>query len=243
MSESPYRTIGTLTPGGIVAICDHASNRVPGDIGLGIAPELLDKHIAWDIGTAGVMERLARRHAIPGLLANVSRLVVDLHREEDSRGLIPESSDGHLIPGNIGADRQARLDRFHHPYHRAMEEWLAAADPRLILAIHSFTPTMESKPGAERPWQVGLLYNEDNRAARHAMRSFEELGCMVGDNQPYSGRQLNATMNRHAEAHGRPYCTIEIRNDLIADETGQARWAAIIADVAQRVALALDRDT
>ena len=60
----------------------------------------------------------------------------------------------------------------------------------------------------------------------------------VGDNEPYSGKQLNATMNRHAEANGRPYCAIEIRNDLIATETGQARWAAIIADVAGRVKLA-----
>ena len=239
MSEPAFRTIGTPAPRGIVAVCDHASNYVPQDIELGIGPDLLEKHIAWDIGAAGVVERLARRFNIAGFLAEVSRLVIDLHREEDSPGLIPDRSDGHLIAGNIGADREMRLDRFHRPYHQAMERWLAEADPKLILAIHSFTPVLESESGSERPWEIGLLYNQDDRAARHAIQLFGELGVNVGDNEPYSGHQLNATMNRHAEALGRPYCAIEIRNDLIATETGQARWAAIIADVAGRVALAM----
>ena len=239
MSVLAHRTVGTPKPRGIVAVCDHASNYVPVDIALGIAPDLLEKHIAWDIGAAGVTERLAREHGIAALLGEVSRLVIDLHREEDSPGLIPESSDGHLIAGNIGADREMRLERFHRPYHRAMAEWLDAADPRLILSIHSFTPELESASGAARPWDVGLLYNQDERAARPAIRLFEQRGLTVGDNEPYSGRLLNATMNRHAEAHGRPYCAIEIRNDLIADEAGQARWAALVAEVAQGVVQAL----
>ncbi|WP_126172553.1 N-formylglutamate amidohydrolase [Altericroceibacterium xinjiangense] len=239
MNHEVYRTIGTPRPGGIVAVCDHASNRVPDGIDLGIAPDLLKKHIAWDIGTAGVMERLAQVYGIAGFLAEVGRLAIDLHREEDSPGLIPETSDGHSIPGNRNADRQDRIARFHRPYHDAMEAWLADAQPKLILAIHSFTPELESDPH-DRPWEIALLYNQDDRAARHAIRGFTERGLIVGDNQPYSGRQLNATMNRHAEAHGRPYCAIEIRNDLITDTNGQALWAAHIAEVANGVALALE---
>lgn len=238
MTDGPYRFVGEPAPGGIVAVCDHASNRVPDGMELGVPPEVMEKHIAWDIGTAGVVGRLARQHGIPAMLAEVSRLVIDLHREEDSPGLIPERSDGILIPGNLGADRERRLDLFHRPYHAAMARWLDAADPALILSIHSFTPALESAAG-ERPWEVGLLYNQDDRAARHAIRLFRELGLTVGDNEPYSGRQLNATMNRHAEAHGRPYCAIEIRNDLIADEAGQARWAALLANVAEQVKGAL----
>ena len=234
-----YRQVGTPRRGGIVAVCDHASNHVPEDIVLGVDPAVLEKHVAWDIGAAGVCERLARRHGIAAHLGCVSRLVIDLHREEESPALIPETSDGHLIPGNIGADPAARIARFHRPYHEALAAWLEAAEPELILSIHSFTPELETAPGA-RPWQVGLLYNEDDRAARHAIRLFEAEGLTVGDNEPYSGRQLNATMNRHAEAHGRPYCAIEIRNDLVADEAGQARWAALVADVANRTALALE---
>jgi len=233
-----FRQIGTPRPGGIVAVCDHASNHVPPGIDLGIAPELMREHIAWDIGTAGICERLAADHAIPAHLAGISRLVIDLHRDEDSPGLIPTHSDGHAIPGNEGVDREARLAAFHRPYHDALAEWLDAAQPALILAVHSFTPALRSR-AEKRPWHVGLLYNQDDRAARHAIRLFEAQGLVVGDNQPYSGRQLNATMNRHAEAHGRPYCTIEIRQDLIADQAGQARWAALLAEIANGVAQSL----
>lgn len=234
----PFRRVGEPTRGGIVCVVDHASNRVPPDIELGIAPELLDKHIALDIGVEGVAERMARRHAIPAHLACVSRLVCDLHREEDSPAVVPETSDGHLIPGNIGADIERRLALFHRPYHAALAEWLDAAQPELVIALHSFTPALESG-GEERPWEVALLYNRDDRAARHAIRLFAEEGLTVGDNQPYSGKQLNATMDRHAEAHGRPYLTIEIRQDMIEREADQARWAALVADVAGRTAHAL----
>lgn len=234
-----FRNAGTPVRGGIVAVCDHASNEIPPDVDLGIARELLEKHIAWDIGTAGVVETLADRHHIAGFLACVSRLVIDLHREPDSPGLIPAESDGHLIPGNMGADRESRLARFHRPYHAAMADFITAAEPRLILSIHSFTSALESAPQA-RPWDVGLLYNQDVRAARIAIGLFAEMGLSVGDNQPYSGRLLNATMNRHAEAQGRPYLAIEIRNDLIAEDSGQKRWAAMIAGVARRTVQQLE---
>lgn len=240
MSETVYRHIGVARPGGIVAVCDHASNRVPDGIELGVSAETLDKHVGYDIGAGGVCERLARRHGIAALLCDISRLVIDMHREEENENLIPVNTDGILVPGNIGANREARLDAYHRPYHKEMARWLDEADPGLILSIHSFTPALESDPTAKRPWEIGLLYNEDDRAAHHAIRLFGELGVTVGDNEPYSGRKLNATMNRHAETKGRPYCAIEIRNDLIATETGQARWSAIIADVAGRVKLALD---
>ena len=239
MSFAPFRQLGTVRRGGIVAVVDHASNEVPPGIELGVAPEVMDKHVAWDIGAAGVAERMARRHGIAAHLARVSRLVIDFHREEDSPALIPETTDGHLVPGNIGADRERRLAAYHRPYHAALGEWLDTAEPQLILSIHSFTPSLESNPSS-RPWEVGLLYNEDDRGARIAIPLLEADGLTVGDQQPYSGRLLNATMNRHAEAHGRPYCAIEIRNDLIAHERGQARWAALVADIANRVALALE---
>jgi predicted N-formylglutamate amidohydrolase len=240
MSETVFRHIGEARPGGIVAVCDHASNRVPEVIELGVSVATLDKHVAWDIGVGGVCERLARRHNIAAMLCDISRLVIDMHREEDHEALIPVNTDGILVPGNIGANADARINDYYRRYHAEMERWLDEVDPRLILSIHSFTSKLESDPAQERPWEIGLLYNEDDRAAKHAIRLFSELGVTVGDNEPYSGKQLNATMNRHAEAHGRPYCAIEIRNDLIATETGQARWSAIIADVAGRVKLALD---
>lgn len=238
IDERPFRQVGDPTPGRIVCVADHASNFVPDDIELGIDPALLDNHISVDIGTEGIADRLARRHGIPAHIATISRLVCDLHRDEDHSGIMPTTSDGHLIPGNIGADLEERLARFHRPYHAALAEWLDAARPELIVALHSFTPSLATRD-EQRPWQVALLHNEDDRAARHAIRLFEEEGLTVGDNQPYSGKALNATMNRHAEAHGRPYLTIEIRQDLIGTEAEQARWAKLVADVAGRTTLAL----
>ncbi|MFL0356452.1 N-formylglutamate amidohydrolase [Erythrobacter sp. GH1-10] len=235
----PYRQIGEPKRGGMVCVVDHASNFVPDDIPLGIAPELLEKHVAYDIGTAGVAGRMARRHRIPAHMAEVSRLVVDMHREEDHPAVVPTESDGHLIPGNIGANIEARLEAYYRPYHDALEKWLDEAQPELIISLHSFTPEMATCD-KDRPWEVSLLYNEDDRAARHAIRLFGELGLHVGENEPYSGKDLNSTMNRHAEAHGRHYCAIEVRQDLITTRAEQSRYAAIIADVCGRVALALD---
>lgn len=235
----PYRQIGDIEPGGIVAIVDHASNSVPAEVTLGIDPALMQEHIALDIGVAGVAERLARRHGIPAHIATVSRLVCDFNRAEDDPAVVPERSDGHLVPGNLGADVERRLAAFHRPYHEGIAAFLAAARPRLILALHSFTPALRSR-AEPRPWEVALLYNRDDRAARLAIGLFAEEGLTVGDNQPYSGRDLNATMDRHAESAGIPYCAIEIRQDQIAEEAGQARWAALVADVAARVLAGLD---
>ena len=233
-----FRQLGAPTPGGIICTADHASNYIPTDIALGIPAHLLNEHIAVDIGTAAIAEILARNHAIPAHIAAVSRLVCDLNREETALGLIPEASDGHPIPGNVGADREARLNRFHRPYHDALEQWLAAAEPALILSLHSFTPRLASRD-EPRLWQVGILYNTDDRAARIAIPMFAAAGLNVGDNLPYSGRDLNYTMNRHAEAHGRPYLGVELRQDLVQTAEDHARWAALLADITQRVAQAL----
>lgn len=232
-----FRQLGTPTPGGIVCTADHASNAVPADIALGIPERLLHEHIAVDIGTEAIAELLAQDHAIPAHIAAVSRLVCDLNREETAPGLVPDSSDGHPIPGNVGADREARLVRFHRPYHTALEQWLAAAEPALILSLHSFTPRLASRD-EPRPWQIGVLYNQDDRAARIAIPLLQAEGLNVGDNLPYSGRDLNYTMNRHAEAQGRAYLGVELRQDLTQTAEDHARWAALLANIAQRVASA-----
>ena len=239
MSGEAWRLVGTPRFGGILVVGDHASNRVPADIELGIDTALLDQHIAVDIGVAGVAEIMAGHAGIAAFLANTSRLVCDFNREEDRAGLIPEASDGHAIPGNVGADREARLARFYRPYHDALAAQLDAVPPALIVSLHSFTPAMATDPAQARPWQVGVLYNQDDRAARLAIPLLAAEGLNVGDQQPYSGRDLNATMNRHAEAEGRPYLGVEIRQDQIGTAAGQAQWAERLVRIGNRVALAL----
>lgn len=216
----------------ILLLCDHASNAVPPDIDLRIAPELLDLHIGVDIGAEPLTRQLAARMGVPAILATVSRLVIDLHREPDHVGLIPHRSDGHLIPGNDQADRTARIARFHAPYHRLIGQRIRRQRPRLILSIHSFTPRLEHG-GTDRPWQVGVLYNRDTRAARPAIEFLRAQGLVTGDNEPYSGRLLNATLNRHAEGNGIPSVAIEVRNDLIRDADGVTRWTDVLAEMAE----------
>lgn len=219
--------------GDVLAIVDHASNRVPDGIDLGIDQALLQTHIAWDIGAAD----LARALGFPAFLANVSRLVIDLNREADAPGLVPRHSDGIDIPGNAG-DVSGRATRYWQPYHDALAERIETMRPKMLVSIHSFTPSLASRPEEDRPWQIGILYNEDDRAARIALPVLDAVGVIVGDQLPYSGKLLNATMNRHGEGTGTPYLGIEVRQDLIGDAAGVAKWAAVLLPVIEKCARA-----
>ncbi|MES2491914.1 MAG: N-formylglutamate amidohydrolase [Pseudomonadota bacterium] len=241
MSEDICRVLGTPRFGGVLVVSDHASNRVPDGIDLGIAPALLEEHVAVDLGVAQLGALLSERPGSSALQCNFSRLVCDVNRDEHAPGAIPVASDGHVIPGNA-LDHEAHLERiarFHVPYHAALAELLDRVPPALIVSLHSFTPRLSSHPEEVRPWQVGVLYNADDRAARLAIPLLEAEGLVVGDQQPYSGKLLNYTMNRHAEADGRPYLGIEIRQDELADADGQARWAGLLQRICNRVATAL----
>ncbi|RVT40828.1 N-formylglutamate amidohydrolase [Sphingobium algorifonticola] len=214
----------------VLIVADHASAHVPDDIDLGIDPALMDSHIAIDIGVAQVARMLCARLGCGAILGGASRLVIDLNREEDAPGLIPLESDGHVIAGNAGVDRQARIDRFYRPYHAAVTQALDGMARPFILSLHSFTPALSSRD-EDRPWHVGVLYNRDDRAARIAIPMLARAGLHVGDQLPYSGTILNATMNRHAEARGIPYLGVEMRQDLTGDASGQARFVDYLAPV------------
>ncbi|WCT74812.1 N-formylglutamate amidohydrolase [Sphingomonas naphthae] len=220
---------------GILLIADHASAIVPEGVDLGVPPELMHEHVAIDIGVADV----ARALGYPAILGGVSRLVIDLNREADSPGLVPTESDGHTIPGNIDADVADRITRWWRPYHDHLAARIAAMRPALIVSLHSFTPGLRSRPGEKRPWQVGVLYNQDERAPRIAIPLLRAAGIVTGDNEPYSGKILNATMNRHAEGNGIPYLGFEVRQDLIGESEGVAQWAARLRPVIEATRVGL----
>lgn len=239
MTEDAFRLVGTPRFGGILVVADHASNRVPDGIDLGIDPALLDEHIAIDIGVGPVAERMAARPGTAALLGHVSRLVCDTNRTETDPAAIPEASDGHAIPGNVGADREARLARFHRPFHAELTRLLESTPPALTLILHSFTPGLASKPEEKRPWHCGVLYDRDDRGARAATPLLEAEGLLVGDQQPYSGKVYNAAIERHVESEGRPYLYLEVRQDLIAHPSGQAQWADRLHRLCNRIAVDL----
>lgn len=227
-SAEAWTVLGTPKMGGVLVISDHASAHVPADIDLGIDPALMTQHIAVDIGVADVAaEMVAQGHADAAILGGVSRLVLDANRDVDAAGLIPLMSDGHEIAGNRlnDAERAARVARFFDPYHDKIAQILNEERPAMILSLHSFTPCLTSDPSQKRPWDVGVLYNEDDRLAAPAISALQAEGLNVGDQLPYSGKILNATMNRHAEGNDIPYIGIELRQDLVASDDDFRLWA------------------
>ncbi|HWI86022.1 MAG TPA: N-formylglutamate amidohydrolase [Sphingomonas sp.] len=222
---------------GLLLIADHASNSVPEELDLGVAKAVLNEHVAIDIGVAPLARALCARLGCPAVLGGVSRLVIDLNREEDAIGLIPEASDGYVIPGNAALtadERTRRISRYWRPYHNHISDKISDNDPKLLISLHSFTPRL-SLDVADRPWQIGILYNRDERAARIALPLLRRAAIIAGDNLPYSGKVLNATMNRHGEANGVAYLGIEVRQDLIADANGIGYWCAQLAPVIRAV--------
>ncbi|WP_298360392.1 N-formylglutamate amidohydrolase [uncultured Litoreibacter sp.] len=236
MTYHPFEISGADRAGQFVCLCDHAANTVPpfvagGDLGL--PPEDMNRHIAFDIGAAGVTRALAERLTGPAVLSNFSRLVIDPNRGEDDPTLVMRLYDGTIIPANktvSAQDREHRLSTMYRPYHDAVAQVTAAQPDPVIVSVHSFTPQLRGRPA--RPWHVGVLYAGDRRMADpllNRLRAEDDL-C-VGDNQPYSGHLTGDTMDKHALRHGRPHVLIEIRNDLISNEADQMAWADRLAPI------------
>lgn len=235
MAHSPFHVFGAERNGRWLVTCDHASNFVPDWINggdLGLPPEDMRRHIAHDVGAAGVAKALADALDSPAILSDFSRLVIDPNRGADDPTLMMKLYDGSIIPANrhAGAEElQRRMDRLYTPYHNALAEIAARRTDTVILSIHSFTPQLRGRP--PRPWQVGVLYSHrDERLAHTTLaRLNAEADLCVGDNEPYSGHLPGDAVDRHSLQHGRPNVLIELRNDLISDEIGQKAWATRLA--------------
>ncbi|MGB5724515.1 MAG: N-formylglutamate amidohydrolase [Parasphingorhabdus sp.] len=241
MTEA-FEISGVPSEGGVLIVVDHASNHVPEDIDLGISPQFADDHIAFDPGTAPIARLMSGNAGYLAILSTVSRLVVDLNRYPDEPSVIQQRSDGVEIPGNhlSAEDRKARIERYFTPYHDRVRVLVSDLKPSLVLSLHSFSPTLRSDLQLQRPWDVGIMYNEYETASRFAIQYLEEDGVLkVGDQAPYSGKMLNATMNRNCEALGQPYFGVEIRQDLIMEESGQRRFADILLRTCDKIRTAL----
>jgi predicted N-formylglutamate amidohydrolase len=215
-----------------VILCDHASNCIPAELDdLGLPPAELARHIAWDIGAAGVAEALSSIFDAPGVFSPVSRLVIDCNRHLDAADLIPERSDGTAIPGNLNLSASARalrIERWFHPYHAAIESILderaARGAASIVLSIHSMTDNLA---GSHRPWQIALSSHED-RSIVQPLIDVLRRSCdiEVGDNQPYSMEPaIDYSVPFHALRRDLPYLQVEFRQDEVQEAQAQVRQA------------------
>jgi predicted N-formylglutamate amidohydrolase len=215
---------------------DHAGRAIPRRLGtLGLPDSELARHIAWDIGIAGVTEQLSESLDAAAVLQNYSRLVIDCNRQPGLDSSISTLSELTPILGNENlspAEREVRRREIFLPYHEHIVELLdrrrMAGQRTALIAMHSFTPVFK---GVARAVEVGILYNRDPRFAHIMLDLLRHQGDLsVGDNQPYAvGDLSDYTVPVHGEGRGLPHVEIEIRQDLIADPAGQAAWATRLA--------------
>jgi predicted N-formylglutamate amidohydrolase len=235
---APFEIVAGDSASGALLICDHASAVIParyGDLGLGKGERF--SHVAWDLGAAKVTRTLARLLGCPAILAGTSRLVIDCNRQPGDPSSIPACSCGIEVAGNRAVDdaeADARAGQWFWPYHRAIGDALAHAlrhgPVPAMISVHSFTPCIGG--ASERPWHVGVLWNRDSRMAAPVLQRLLARGdLVVGDNQPYSGREINYTLDTHAGAAGLPHVSFEIRQDLLTDDAACEDWAHLLAEV------------
>lgn len=225
--------------GGALVVCEHASNRMPAFLGnLGLAPELLASHIAWDPGALGLATALAGLLDAPLVHGGVSRLVYDCNRPPEAPDAIPEISEIHPVPGNrrlSSAKRSARVEGVYEPFRARLAAEIAARRPGLMVTVHSFTPVYR---GARRDVQIGILHGRDPAVARAMMSATPDDAALdIRVNEPYGPEDGVAhTLDLHGAANGLASVMIEVRNDLLATPEAERAMAALLAPWIRRAA-------
>jgi len=242
----PFRIERETGSSPFLLICDHAGRRIPRCLNsLGVAESELERHIAWDIGAGALAVKLSTLLDAFAILQTYSRLVIDCNRPIGSPGSIVSLSEHTPIPGNIvisanEADRRAQAIfwPYHHRIRRELDARLATLRPTVLVSVHSFTPVFKSNT---RSMHAGILYQRDPRLPHRLLGILRrDSNLIVGDNEPYSVSDLtDYAIPEYGERRGLPHVELEIRQDLIAEDAGQAVWAQRIATALQEAAAGL----
>src|SRR6478752_4000595 len=185
---------------------DHHGRLIPKVLGdLGLPESELTRHIAWDIGIAGVAEALSNHLDAHLIAQRYSRLVIDCNRPPGVASSIPILSEATTIPGNEGISRDAAetrrrevFDPYHHRIDEAIDQRLRDKRPTILVSLHSFTPVYA---GIARPWHIGALYHRDRTLPPLLIKALRaEPDLVVGDNEPYAASdQTDYTIPVHGE--------------------------------------------
>ncbi|MGH1477320.1 MAG: N-formylglutamate amidohydrolase [Geminicoccales bacterium] len=251
-TSAPFLTLGADDPNpvemanakgssSLVITCEHAGCAIPKQLGkLGLDDRHLKRHIAWDIGIEALGRTLMQTLDAPVIFQRYSRLVIDCNRPLWAEDSIPEISDGTQIPGNVRLaeeERAARARHIHAPFQNVVSGLLdrrqAVGQKTALIALHSFTPSLESRP-LSRPWHLGILFNRDATLSQHIHSIMEEDAphLTFTYNQPYEVEDDgDYTIPVHGEQRGLPHTLLEIRNDQIIDKTGLQLWTELLTKV------------
>lgn len=238
VDDAPFEVINETGSSRVFLVCEHAGRAIPSALGdLGLSQEDRARHIAFDIGAEEVSRHLSSLLNAPLVIQPYSRLVIDCNRPFDADDSIPFVSDTTIVPANHGLNedqRKARQQEIHDVFHGVVASQLDRHTEKhqtILVTVHSFTRRL-LRDGVERPWELGLLFNRDDRFARRLMAAvnahFPEV--VAAFNEPYVADDFtDYAIPVHGEARGLENVLLEIRNDLIADEVGQKKWAALLA--------------
>jgi predicted N-formylglutamate amidohydrolase len=239
----PFEVVEATPASRYVIVCDHAGRRIPRALdSLGLPESELGRHIAWDLGVAALGRKLAHALDASLILQRYSRLVVDCNRPPTRPDSMPKTSEDTVIPGNANVSPEAARERvgaIFEPYHARIRAELDArrqeGRPTTLILLHSFTPVYR---GVARAWHTGVLYLHDSRLALRVLTELSrESGLVVGDNEPYAASELtDYGIVEHALARGLPHVELEVRQDLLADESGVDVWSERISRVLRAAA-------
>jgi len=241
----PFQVLNPLAELPILLVCDHASDRFPRSLGdMGLDPFARRCHLAVDIGAGALTEKLAASLGVTAVLAQYSRLVMDCNRELMDPGAFLQFGDGILVPGNRNlhqSDKDLRAEAIYWPYHVAVDKQIQRLRKQgpapAFIAVHSFTPVMN---GEARAWEMGVLWDTDTRLRDIFLAGLTAAGYFVGDNEPYSGKApQDFTIDHHAEEIGLPHLGMEIRQDLIDDDSGIEEVAKVMHKIIESIPVKL----
>lgn len=238
LTEADGEAVAVENPEGAgrcLFVCEHASRRMPEHAAnLGLDDDALVSHIAWDPGALDLARHLSVMLDGPLVHQRFSRLVYDCNRPPEAPAAMPEKSEIYEIPGNRGlspAERYARTAALYVPFHDRVSAISHARAVRgqksVIVTVHSFTPVYM---GRQRDVEIGILHDDDSRLADCMLAATKDGRYRVERNEPY-GPQDGVTHS--LRLHGLPFgylnVMIEMRNDLLRDESGQRAIADYLA--------------
>jgi predicted N-formylglutamate amidohydrolase len=236
LRDAGVEVLNAQAASSIVIVCEHASAYIPKEFNaLGVSRDARESHIAWDPGAMAVATHMARYLGTVLVASRVSRLVYDCNRPPEAPDAMPARSERTDVPGNVDlptAQKAQRVARYYEPFRATLAEVIAQRAAPVLVTIHSFTPVFH---GAPRDVEIGVLHDSDSRLADAMLRDTAHVPWTVRRNEPYGPKDgVTHTLKEHALEQGHLNVMLEVRNDLIADETAQADMARLMSDWVER---------